>query len=57
MDGLELQWINKPELGLATTFEAIFAFILERWRHKPPPKTRRRHLLPCRQSPLRFHGC
>ena len=39
MDGLELQWINKPELGLATTFEAIFAFILERWRPPTPAET------------------
>ena len=25
MDGLELQWINKPKLGLAATFEPILA--------------------------------
>ena len=39
IDGLELQWINKPELGLATTFEAIFALILERWRPPTPAET------------------
>ena len=32
MDGLELQWICNPKLGLAATFEPILATIIDRWR-------------------------
>lgn len=32
MDGLELQWICNPKLGLAATFDPILATIFDRWR-------------------------